>query len=350
MVTIKDVAARANVSQATVSRVVNNTGQVTDATRDRVARVIKELNYSPNPVARSLANNSSNTIGLMISSFRGSFFGDLMAEVQEAIDIANKRLFVTQGRHSIESEREAIQHLITTRCDGIILHARYLCDEEIIAFSQQVTIILLDRYIPSLQNFCITFDHVTASQKAVDQLISHGHTRIACITGHLYRHKACERYQGYVNSLSDHNIPVDGELVVESEYDRQQGYEATKQLLSRGNPFTAVYCCSEELAAGCMDVFRELGITVPDDISLISYDSVDLCTFLTPHISAVHFPIAAMARQAGALLLYHLDTESMEKPVRLAFEGELRLRPSIRFRKSTPAKPGRNTLSETDRS
>ncbi len=330
MATIKDVAARAKVSQATVSRVVNNTGQVTDSTRNRVARVIRELNYSPNPVAQSLANNASNTIGLMVSSFRGGFFGDLMAEVEEVINDASKRLFVTQGHNSIESEREALQNLINMRCDGIILHARHLHDEEIIAVSQQMAIVLLDRYISSLKDYCITFDHVTASQKAVDQLISYGHTRIACITGQLHKCKAYERYQGYLNSLIHHNLLFDISLVVESEYDRQEGYEATKHLLSTGKSFTAIYCCSEELAAGCMDAFREQGIAVPDDISLISYDSIDLCTFLTPHISALHFPIAAMARQAGALLLYHLDNQSMEKPARLAFEGELRLRPSIK--------------------
>ncbi|WP_263322570.1 substrate-binding domain-containing protein [Endozoicomonas sp. Mp262] len=278
-----------------------------------------------------MANNSSNTVGLMVSSFRGGFFGDLMAEVQEVVDSAGKLMIVTQGRHSAESERKAIEHLIKMRCDGLILHARYLSDEEIIAIAEKAPpLVLIDRNIRKLANNCITFDHVKASEKAMGQLIGNGHRKIACMAGKLTKSKAYERFQGYVNSLERHHLPVDMNLVTEGAYERESGYSAAMELLAKARPFTAIYACSEELAAGCMDAFRERNIRVPEDISLASYDSVDLCTFLTPHVTALHFPITDMARTAGCLLMHRIHPDRFDAPENTVFEGELRIRESIK--------------------
>lgn len=331
MATIKDVAERAKVSRATVSRVLNNTGQVTEATRLRVKSAMDVLKYRPNPVAQSLASNTTNTIGLMISSFRGGFFGDLMAEVQQVVDAAGKVMIVTQGKYHAESERAAIDHLINMRVDGLLLHARYLSDDELISIAKTAPpFVLLDRYVDALADRCITFDHVKASDRAVEVLLNNGHTRIACLAGKLTKPKAKERFQGYANALSRHNIALDTDLVTEGNYTRKAGYEGVQQLLSTGKPFTAVYACSEEMAAGCMDAFRENNIRVPEDVSLISYDSVDLCTFLTPHVTALHFPMTEMASVAGALLMNQLREEGFSRPESTHFSGELRVRQSVR--------------------
>ena len=331
MATIKDVADHAQVSRATVSRVLNNTGQVTESTRERVSAAIKALDYRPNPVAQSLASNTSNIIGLMVSSFRGGFFGDLMAQVQQVVDAAGKTMIVTQGKHSAECERAALEHLMNMRCDGLLLHLRYLSDEELIKMADKMPpFVLLDRYIEDLADRCVTFDHIAASEQAVQVLIDHGHSHIACLAGKLFKDNAHQRFQGYVNKLSEKNIPLDMELVTEGDYDRDSGYRGMKQILSTGKTVTAVYVCSEEMAVGCMDALRELDIKVPDDISLISYDSVDLCTFLTPHVSALHFPITEMASVAGNLLMNQMRIDGFSKPARQRFEGELRIRQSVK--------------------
>ncbi|KEQ17413.1 LacI family DNA-binding transcriptional regulator [Endozoicomonas numazuensis] len=331
MATIKDVAERAKVSRATVSRVLNNTGQVTESTRLRVKAAMDEMKYRPNPVAQSLASNTTNTIGLMISSFRGGFFGDLMAEVQQVVDSAGKVMIVTQGKHSAESERAAIDYLINMRVDGLLLHVRYLSDEELITIAETAPpFVLLDRYVDALSDRCITFDHIKASDSAVEVLLKNGHTGIACLAGKLTKSKAKERFQGYANALTRHDIALDMDLVTEGNYTREAGYDGAKQLLLTGKPFTAVYACSEEMAAGCMDAFRESNIRVPEDVSLISYDSVDLCTFLTPHVSALHFPVTEMASVAGTLLMNRLREEGFSRPEHTHFDGELRLRHSVR--------------------
>ncbi|AMO57595.1 LacI family transcriptional regulator [Endozoicomonas montiporae] len=331
MATIKDVAEHAQVSRATVSRVLNNTGQVTESTRDRVNAAIKELDYRPNPVAQSLACNTSNTIGLMVSSFRGGFFGDLMAQVQQVVDTAGKVMIVTQGKHSADSERAALEHLTNMRCDGLLLHVRYLSDEELIELAEKLPpFVLLDRHIEALSDRCVTFDHVAAGEKAVQVLMEQGHQQIACLAGKLFKDNARQRFQGYANKLKEKAIPLDMELVTEGGYDRESGYRGMKQILKTGKTITAVYACSEEMAVGCMDALQEQGIKVPDDISLISYDSVDLCTLLTPHVSALHFPITEMASVAGTLLMNQMHIEGFNKPAHQHFEGELRIRQSVK--------------------
>ena len=331
MATIKDVAEHAQVSRATVSRVLNNTGQVTESTRERVAAAIEQLDYRPNPVAQSLASNTSNIIGLMVSSFRGGFFGDLMAQVQHVVDTAGKVMIVTQGKHSAECERAALEHLMNMRCDGLLLHVRYMSDEELIKLAEKMPpFVLLDRYIEALADHCITFDHVAAGERAVQVLMDQGHTQIACLAGKLFKDNARQRFQGYANQLQKKNLPVDMELVTEGDYDRDSGYRGMKQILATGKPVTAVYACSEEMAVGCMDALREVDMKVPDDISLISYDSVDLCTFLTPHVSALHFPITEMASVAGTLLMNQMHMDGFHKPEVQHFEGELRLRNSVK--------------------
>lgn len=331
MATIKDVAEQAQVSRATVSRVLNNTGQVTENTRERVAATIKALNYSPNPVAQSLASNTSNIIGLMVSSFREGFFGDLMVQIQHVIDAAGKIMIVTQGKHSAECERAAVEHLMKMRCDGLLLHVRYMSDEELIEIAKTAPpFVLLDRYIEALADRCITFDHVAAGERAVQVLLDQGHRQIACLTGKLNKANAKQRFEGYANKLKQNHLPLDMDLVTEDDYDRDAGYRDTLQILASGKPFTAIYTCSEEMAVGCMDALREKNIRVPEDISLISYDSVDLCTFLTPHVSAMHFPITEMASVAGTLLMNQMKIDGFNAPFTKNFEGELRLRHSIK--------------------
>ena len=331
MATIKDVAERAQVSRATVSRVINNTARVTDSTRERVTAAIRFLNYSPSPVAQSLASNTSNTIGLMVSSYLGGFFGDLMDEVERVVDAAGKLMIVTQGKHSAEAERAAIEHLIKMRCDGLILHVRYLSDREVTEIARNAPpMIILDRHIEEMSEHCVTFDHVEASERAVEQLILNGHRQIACLAGKLYKSNAQQRFQGYVNAMENNDIPLNRAIITEDSYERRSGYMSALQLIDSGQPFSAVYACSEELAAGCMDAFREKGIRVPEDVSMISYDSVDLCTYLTPHVSAMHFPITKMASAAGTLLFHNLGQEGIEKPACRAFKGELRFRESIK--------------------
>ncbi|MFK0573274.1 substrate-binding domain-containing protein, partial [Endozoicomonas sp.] len=202
----------------------------------------------------------------------------------------------TQSVGTRESEQLALQRLKDMRCDGLILHARNLYDEELIELAQEETpFILLDRKVDGLEDRCVAFEHAEAGKLAVAHLIEHGHRKIGCLAGPRERLTARLRFQGYEQALREHHIELDESLVAEADYDRQGGYQAMTEILEKHPDITAVYSCSEEMCVGAFDLFRERSMTVPGDISMVSFDSVSLCTMLTPAVTTVHFPIKEMA-------------------------------------------------------
>lgn len=301
MVTLEDVAANAGVSRATVSRVVNGDTNVKAQTRTKVEAAIAALGYSPNPAARALASSQSNTIGLVTTSYRGGFFGALMDTVQSETERQGKQLLVTQGRSFADKELSAMQRLYNLRCDGLILHIRALEDEALLHLAEQgKRFIVLDRDVPGLEDRCVVFDHRAASALATRVFIDAGHTAIACLHGPTSRESSLLRRQGFLDAMDRAGLtPV---AVLEGAYDMPSGHLQTSQLLADTRP-TAIYCCNEEMAIGAMLAITERGLRIPQDISLICYDSGERAAFVRPALTSVHFPISEMARFATRKLL-----------------------------------------------
>lgn len=302
MVTLEDVAALAGVSRATVSRVVNGDTNVKGQTREKVEKAVAQLGYTPNPAARALASSHSNTLGLVTTSYRGGFFGALMDFVQTEAESHGKQLLVTQGRNSAENEWQAIQRLFNLRCDGVILHVRFLSDDQLRQLAaEQRRFVLLDRLVPGLEAHCVTFDHQYASRMATQQLIDAGHRHIACISGPRDRPSSLLRLQGFEQAMQAAHIkPV---ACAEGLYDLESGYRCADQLLKMKTLPTAIYCCNEEMAIGALLAVNEHRLRVPQDISLICYDSGERAPFVRPALTSVHFPISEMAQYAARLLI-----------------------------------------------
>ncbi|AHG19954.1 LacI family transcriptional regulator [Chania multitudinisentens RB-25] len=313
MVTLEDVAALAGVSRATVSRVVNGDNNVRPLTRNKVAQAIAELSYTPNPAARALASKHSNTLGLVTTSYRGGFFGALMDFVQTEAESHGKQLLVTQGRNSAENELLAIQRLFSLRCDGVILHVRSLSDDQLRQLAtEQRRFVLLDRLVPGLEDRCVTFDHIRASQMATQQLINAGHQRIACISGPAQRASSQLRLQGFLAAMQAANLQPVGCL--EGVYDLESGYQCADQLLRHEILPSAIYCCNEEMAIGALLAIKEHHLRVPQDIALICYDSGERAPFVRPALTSVHFPITEMAQYATRLLINPLTPVEQFEP------------------------------------
>ncbi|TQI77697.1 LacI family transcriptional regulator [Serratia fonticola] len=314
MVTLEDVAAIAGVSRATVSRVVNGDSNVKALTREKVEQAVAELGYTPNPAARALASSQSNTLGLVTTSYRGGFFGALMDFVQTEAESHGKQLLVTQGRNSAENELMSIQRLFSLRCDGVLLHVRCLSDEQLRQLATESRpFVLLDRLVPGLEDRCVIFDHTYASQIATQHLINAGHRRIACISGPVQRASSQLRLQGFLHAMQAANLqPL---ACLEGVYDLESGYECADQLLRREVLPTAIYCCNEEMAIGALLAINEHHLSVPQDISLICYDSGERAPFVRPALTSVHFPITEMAQYATRLLIDPLTPPMKFEPV-----------------------------------
>ncbi|MDX7990317.1 LacI family DNA-binding transcriptional regulator [Xenorhabdus littoralis] len=321
MVTLEDVAAYSGVSRATVSRVVNGDKNVRAATRAKVESAIVELGYSPNLAARELASSQSHTLGLVTTSYRGGFFGALMDSIQTEAELHGRQLLVTQGKNSAENEWQAISHLHSLRCNGIILHVRATCDDKLRQLANGGrSFVLLDRLVTGLEQRCVVFDHHRAGYLATQTLIEHGHTRIACVSGPLTRHPSQQRRQGFWDAMQDAGLqPI---ACLEGEYDLQSGYRQTRTILAASQP-DALFFCSEEMALGGLLAITEQGLSIPEDISIICYDSGERAAFIHPALTSVHFPITDMARFATRLLL-EPDTQHPAFTPRIIYRDSLR--------------------------
>lgn len=302
MVTLEDVAVLAGVSRATVSRVVNGDTNVKPLTREKVEQAVAVLGYTPNPAARALASSQSHTLGLVTTSYRGGFFGALMDFVQTETESQGKQLLVTQGRDNAEKEWQAIQRLYNLRCDGLILHVRFLSDEKLRQLAAAGrSFVLLDRLVPGLEARCVTFDHRRASQMATQVLIDAGHRRIACISGAAQRHSSGLRREGFIDAMQSAGLtPV---ACVEGVYDLESGYQRADEILNLAQLPTAIYCCNEEMAIGALLAINKHHLQVPQDISLVCYDSGERAPFVSPALTSLHFPIVEMAQYATQLLI-----------------------------------------------
>ncbi|WP_113626689.1 LacI family DNA-binding transcriptional regulator [Pectobacterium peruviense] len=329
MKTMLEVAKRAGVSKATVSRVLNGTGQVKQATRDAVFQAMDELGYRPNFLARSLARRTSNSIGLVISNFDGPYFGRLLRRAAEITESSGKHLIVTDGHDTPEDEMRAVQLLSDRQCDAIILYTRYMSEADLMALlnTQTIPIMVMNRDLPQARERCIFFRQQQAAFDVVNYLIEQGHREIACITAPMQTPTARARLAGYQQALIDHQIEVDPRRVAHGTSMVASGYQAARQLLHNGVSFSALFVSNDDMAIGAMKALYEAGKRLPQDVSVFGFDDEPCATYLHPSLSTVYMPIEEMAATAITQVLDLIAGKDV-KPLQ-PFTGELKLRESV---------------------
>lgn len=208
MATMLDVSIRAGVSKATVSRVLNGTGQVKESTRQQVFKAMEELGYRPNFLARSLANRTSNSIGLVVSTFDGFYFGRLLQQASRQTEAWGKQLIVTDGHDAPEREEEAVQMLADRQCDAIVLYTRHMSEQKIMSLIETIEtpLVVINRDVSQARERCVFFEQQEAAFQAVDYLISQGHRDIACLTVPMHTPTGKARLAGYRSALEKHGI------------------------------------------------------------------------------------------------------------------------------------------------
>lgn len=304
MSTILDVCKLANVSKATVSRVINGTGQVKESTREKVFSAMQSLGYRPNRLAQALATNKTHTIGLVVSDFDGIHFGLLLKQAAASAEFANKQLIVTDGHNDPDYEYEVIMQL-EAQCDAVILYSRTLTDDHIQHLHQQLTIpiVVINRDLPEQLFHSVSFQQEDAVKLMMSHLLDNGHRKIACITGHMMNPTGVARLNGYKHSLQQLDIKVDEKLIKYGAYDMKSGYQACKELLSDGIRFTAIVAFNDCMALGSLRALTESGIKVPEQVSIIGIDNDPVSEFFTPRLTTVELPIVDMTKQAVELAI-----------------------------------------------
>ena len=330
MATITDVCNLAQVSKATVSRILNGKVKVSEKISKRVLQAIKELNYKPNLAAQTLATKRSNGIGMLVGVLSGSYYSALMCAVEEVARDNKYHLIVTSGRDSNAYETEAITFLQSKLVDGLIIHAGSLSDDEIITISQEVpATVLLNHYIPEIADKCICLDDELGGYRATKYLLDNGHTNIGCITGPLAFKVSRDRLQGYRNALSEYEIEYDANLVVEGRFDLEKGNViAPQKLLDRNTALTAIFCLNDHIALGVYEELKARNISVGEQISIIGFDNSIFGCHVEPQLTSVDFPIRDMGVEATNKVLSLINKTNYA--MKRMFLPELVIRDSVK--------------------
>lgn len=315
MSTIREVAKLAGVSPATVSRVMNGEVPVADDTRRRVEEAMQQLGYRPNSFARSLASNRSDCIGLVISHLAGPFMGTLMVNLEERLRLHQKSLLVASGHNELVREQESIDFLMSRRCDGLLVQSDRLHDDALVALAAQIPLVVINRRVPGLENQCSYVDNQQGGYLATRHLIERGHRHIACITGPRWKQDATQRLAGFHQAMEEAGLSVPEGAVVEGTWQESSGREAVDTLRRRGLHFTALAVGNDDMAIGAMLHLKELGLSVPEDVSLVGFDDEVYAHYVTPGLTSVHVPVDRMAQAASGRIMSLAYDEPWQGPL-----------------------------------
>ncbi len=325
-VTLSDIAATAGVTSMTVSRVLNKKGYVHAETRERVLRVVREMSYRRNGLARGLKRQRTETIGLVLGDIANPFAAELSRGVREVLEQRGYTLFICISEHSAKEDVEAFDSLADHRADGIIVATRAsrLGNEKLenlIESGLPVSLIGRDFRHP-LADLVIA-DNLKGGYEATRHLIETGRRRIGFIGVSLTKNVALRRFQGYLAALEEHGIPIQEEFIVGPRnaagdqmpgYSTEEiGYEGMSQLLSLSERPTAVFARNDFTAVGALNAIKQAGLSVPEDIAVVGYDDIPLAAHMSPPLTTVRQPTRAQGRVAAEFLLRRIE-EGLQLP------------------------------------
>ncbi|CAH0538954.1 substrate-binding domain-containing protein [Vibrio marisflavi] len=315
MATIKDVAREAGVSVATTSRVINKTSYASEAATQAVEKAMKKLGYRPNANARALVSKSSNAIGVLVGDVSAPFFGSMVKAIDSIASQKEQQLLIGSGYHDPIKERNAINLLINSRCESLVVHSKGLSDSELTALAEEVPgMVIINRVVPQIANRCIALDNYKGSFIATEHLIQNGHQHIGYICSSHGIEDADDRKQGYLDALKHYGITPQEEYIEYGEPDESGGELSTVNLLAKNIPITAIATYNDDMAAGCLALLQENGIKIPQDMSVIGYDDGHIARFIYPRLTTIRYPIQVMANAAVKLSL-ELAKSPQVKPI-----------------------------------
>ncbi|WP_305372662.1 substrate-binding domain-containing protein [Photobacterium leiognathi] len=310
MATMKDVAKLAGVSTSTVSHVINKTRFVSEEISERVNKAAKELNYyAPSALARSFKVNRTKTIGMLVTTSTNPFFGEVVKGVERSCYQQGYSLILcnTEGDH--QRMHESINTLLQKRVDGLILMCATLEGEHFDIFEHyaDIPVVVMDWGPMQFTSDKIQDNSLRGGYMAAKYLIDAGHSEIGCITGPLDRIQAEMRYNGYLQAMDEAGFRVEPSWVVEADFECEGGYNAFTQLHANGTLPSALVVANDMMAMGVINAANELGIQIPEQLSIIGYDDIHIAKFMSPSLTTIHQPKYRLGQAAVETLLTRLD-------------------------------------------
>ncbi len=333
--TIRDVARKAGVSVATVSRVLNHFSSVRQETRQRVSRAIEECHYIYNALAGGLSARRTATLGIIVPTITNPVFASVTKGIQDYAREKGYSILLGNTDYNEENELRLIHLFQQKRVDGVILNGPWR-NAPIIPLMKETRLpfVITWQTLRDKKVNCVAFDNFRSAYRMVEYLVALGHRRIAMIAGKFsVSERALMRWQGYRRSLAKNKIPLDPALVIEEGYAFSDGKRAMARLLSLPEKPTAVFCGNDILAVGAIACAKENGIRVPEDVSVVGFDDMEISAYYDPPLTTMAVPAYEMGQTAARILVEEIEGKG-KKPRQILLQTKLMIRGSAEKREN----------------
>jgi LacI family transcriptional regulator len=312
---IKDVAKAAGVSVATVSKVLNGYTTVNEKTKERVLQFVKEMRFHPNSAARSLVGRRSMTLGIFLTtSLAHPFFTQILSGMEQALKTKGYDL-IYLAQLSWSKDYSFVRHCQSRNVEGVVVfgfqHENMNFDELI---QSGIPTVFIDLDVREGRTGYISSDNEAATERTVQYLSELNHNKISFLSGNKEAYASKHRLEGYRTGLKKTNLSYREDYVAEGDFTRETGYLAMKTLLALTEPPTAVICCSDLSAIGALDAIHEAGLSVPEDISVIGFDDIEIASLVRPALTTVRQNMATIGRRSIELLDELINDDTLPPP------------------------------------
>ena len=325
-VTQKDIAARLNLSKVSISKALRDHPDISQVTKDLVKSAALEMGYTPNVLARNLAEGRSRTIGVVVPKIAHNFFS---TSIESIYDVAYERgydVILTVSQENHENEIKHLQTLLSMRVDGILISVSEQSKKAKIfdmIRDKNVPLVFFDREVAGLGFSSVTCDDEGGAYLATQHLFERGYKRIAHIAGYSTMNIGAKRLKGYRRAMSDAGIQVSPNWVAEGGFSEKDGYAGFKKIASRGPLPEAIFTVTYPVALGVQAAAKEMGLNVPGDIDVICFGSNEVSQFVNLNISYIHQPAEELGRQAANILFQEMQNPDAPQVQRLVLDTEL---------------------------
>lgn len=332
-ITIKDVSQELGLSPTTISLVLNGKDiSVPDATREKIIECAKRLNYHPDTIAQSLATKTTHTIGIIIPDITNNFFTEYVHNIQLKLNSLGYDIFLCNSEEKMEEDLKYINLLKNRRVDGLMLamSAESLQPNNLkitkeILNKLDIPYIMIDRYIDNNSPY-VGIDNETSGYNIAKYLLSKGHKKIGVITGPMCLSSSINRLKGFTNCLKENNIEINEDNIKYMRYDMESGYLGAKELLK--NDITAIFAFNDLQAYGVISHAKEIGIKIPEDLSVAGFDDLLYSSILDTKLTTVKQPIQKIAEEACDMMVRLINQKEGETQIRLS--TDLIIRSSVK--------------------
>jgi LacI family transcriptional regulator len=309
--TLADVAASAGVSASTASRALNGRGELSTATRTAVIEAAERLGFRPSPLARSLRTRQTYTVGFVVPDVASPFYAASLKGAQAVLEAAGYRVMLMDSEQSVDGELAALRTLVDHQVDGLLVATAGVDASEFedAVGDERTPCVFLDSVVDGVGVGAVTLENAVGMELLVEHMRSHGHTRIGLVAGSQQETSGSERLEAFVAAVARLGLDTSPELVRACPWTQAAGAEEARALLALDPRPTAIVAASVELGLGCLAVSRELGLELPGELALATFDDPYFGALLEPSLTAVGYDTSEVGRAAAALLVQAMQSD-----------------------------------------